>query len=188
MPTKLLQKRLRFLGAVEVRRDQSTSKQLCCDASFSCLCGRASVQHLSYLRSNTEAITQKLRKTTCDDFLTKHLQSSVGLSTGRVIHRASCPQGRVIHRVVIHRRSSPCYPQLWGGCPQVWRAIHRLSPVCRVIHSFCGERSSKRAGAAGVIPMPCVTCPLPVDNFCLWITLRVELSTGSYTALSTAPP
>ena len=70
------------LGAVEVRRDQSTSEQLCCDASFSCLCGRASVQHLSYLRSNTEAITQKRRKTTCDDFLTKHLQSSVGLSTG----------------------------------------------------------------------------------------------------------
>ena len=118
MPTKLLQKRLRFLGAVEVRRDQSTSEQLCCDASFSCLCGRASVQHLSYLRSNTEAITQKLRKTTCDDFLTKHLQSSVGLSTGQVIHRASCPQGRVIHR-------ASC-PQ--AVVPMLSTALGRLSP------------------------------------------------------------
>ena len=119
MPTKLLQKRLRFLGAVEVRRDQSTSKQCYAfDASFSCLCGRASVQHLSYLRSNTEAITQKLRKTTCDDFLTKHLQSSVGLSTGRVIHRAGYPQGG--------RYPQGGYPQ--AVVPMLSTALGRLSP------------------------------------------------------------
>ena len=82
MPTKLLRTALAVWVQLRFDATKALPSSYAAMQVFLACVGEPRYSISRELRSNTEAITQKLRKTTCDDFLTKHLQSSVGLSTG----------------------------------------------------------------------------------------------------------